>query len=671
MRFKLTVLLALIASVLLASTALAADLSKKAPLTKGAQISETNISGSAPPSTLPPVGSRGSHGGLDEVIISEDFEAYAEGELPPGWIQVDEDGGSCSQFGRASTWQVFDYGENAHGGTKVAMCHYNDGGLANEDWLIIPVGVLEAPISFSYWRASQQVEYSDSYELRISTTGVDPEDFTDLIINEDDMPEAWVQQTFDLSTYAGAPFYIAFFYNSVDRFVIKVDDVLLEGTPGTAEVGSLAGTVTDSETSNPLQGVNVTIIGSTQSGTTDAAGDYLVEDIIVGTYDVEFSKEGYYPTEEEDVVITEGQTATLNVTMDPLPPVIENDDCDSPYVLPEGNGVYPYSTENATVDGSVADLPDGPPPAGCDENENGIVFAADIWVSWTAVADGDLIVSTCNDANYDTRLACYSNGTATCPGCPTTNDDFVACNDDGPGCGTTSLMEFEVDDGACYLIRVGGWNTAIGTGNLTIDFEGEPIPNLEVTPASVDFEDVPVGTTDDMVITLENTGAAVLQVTSITVPAGYTVTPTAHGIPAGSSRTSTITFAPTAEQTYSGNITITSNDPDSPHEISITGNGISDVDEYVGVVTDYYVATSYPNPFNPETTISFAIPKSEYVSVAVFNTVGQQVAVLNNGRLDAGIHNFTFSGADLPSGLYFTRIEADGFSQTLKNVLMK
>ena len=49
-----------------------------------------------------------------------------------------------------------------------------------------------------------------------------------MLIDEDDIPVEWVQKTFDLSSYAGAPFYIGFYYNSVDKFVLKLDDVLLE-----------------------------------------------------------------------------------------------------------------------------------------------------------------------------------------------------------------------------------------------------------------------------------------------------------------------------------------------------------------------------------------------------------------------------------------------------------
>ena len=62
------------------------------------------------------------------VIISEDFESYVEGELPPGWFQMDLDEGYCGQFGRSLNMGRFLNMETMPiSGTNVAMCHYNDG----------------------------------------------------------------------------------------------------------------------------------------------------------------------------------------------------------------------------------------------------------------------------------------------------------------------------------------------------------------------------------------------------------------------------------------------------------------------------------------------------------------------------------------------------------------
>ena len=86
---------------------------------------------------------------------------------------------------------------------------------------------------------------------------------------------------------------------------------------------------------------------------------------------------------------------------------------------------------------------------------------------------------------------------------------------------------------------------------------------------------------------------------------------------------------------------------------------------------NFSLSQNYPNPFNPSTTINFALPKSEKVSVKIFNQLGQQVAVLANGDFSAGNHQLNFDGAGLSSGIYYYRIEAGSFTQTKKMILMK
>ncbi|MBU0691501.1 choice-of-anchor D domain-containing protein [bacterium] len=652
MRLKLTVSFVLLASILLASSAFADNFIKGQPLDPAAK--------NAPATTLR-AADHHSSGTLDEVLASADFNTPT---FPPtNWTRTIQNSAYTWRHTTATFYE----------GTGAMDCEYDPALSPQDEWLISPV------IDMSSTAASYQVSFwwmmsyywgvtpNDNYdiELKVSTDGGATWVATALWSEaEQGVFEnwEWYNTSVNVSQYAGnANVKFGFRYVGVDGAQAAFDLIAIESiAPG----GTLTGTVTDAATSAPISGVTVTVAGEGSSGTTNATGVYTLNDVTPGTYTVNFTNPVYEPASATGVVITLGQTTTQNMTMNALP-IIQNDDCDDPYVL-SGEGVFPFSTASATIDASIAEL-----PAECDEGA-GLDFAADIWVSWIAPGTGMATFSTCNDATYDTRLACYTTGDATCAPCPTTNEFFHACNDDGDGCaGYTSILDFEVSSGACYLVRVGGWGTATGTGNLTVTLEGAPLPILTVDPTSLDFQGVEVGTTDDLTFTIGNTGAANLLVTSITAPAGYTVTPTATAVTPGSTRLITVTFAPTAAQVYSGDISIVSNDENSPTAVPVTGEGITDVDAAPGLVTEYYVATSYPNPFNPETTISFAIPKAEQVSVVVFNSIGQEVAVLNNGRLDAGAHSFTFSGADLPSGLYFTRIESDGFSQTLKNVLMK
>ena len=85
----------------------------------------------------------------------------------------------------------------------------------------------------------------------------------------------------------------------------------------------------------------------------------------------------------------------------------------------------------------------------------------------------------------------------------------------------------------------------------------------------------------------------------------------------------------------------------------------------------FELSQNYPNPFNPTTAISFALPKAAQVSLTVFNILGQEVARLVDGPMAAGTHQVTFDASNVASGIYFYRIQTDGFTEQKKMVLLK
>jgi len=91
----------------------------------------------------------------------------------------------------------------------------------------------------------------------------------------------------------------------------------------------------------------------------------------------------------------------------------------------------------------------------------------------------------------------------------------------------------------------------------------------------------------------------------------------------------------------------------------------------VNAPAEYTLAQNYPNPFNPSTRISYSIPADAFVHLSVFNSIGQKIADLVNQEVKAGNHDVIFNAASLSSGIYYYKIDADGFTSTKKMILLR
>lgn len=90
-----------------------------------------------------------------------------------------------------------------------------------------------------------------------------------------------------------------------------------------------------------------------------------------------------------------------------------------------------------------------------------------------------------------------------------------------------------------------------------------------------------------------------------------------------------------------------------------------------GLMAYFTLAQNHPNPFNPSTTISFSLPRASFVTLKIYNLLGEETATLMNEQCAAGEHRVQWQPQDLPSGVYVYRLQAQGFSQSRKLVLLR
>jgi len=98
--------------------------------------------------------------------------------------------------------------------------------------------------------------------------------------------------------------------------------------------------------------------------------------------------------------------------------------------------------------------------------------------------------------------------------------------------------------------------------------------------------------------------------------------------------------------------------------VGITQTSASDI--------HYSLSQNYPNPFNPTTKIKFSIPRSQRVSLKIFDILGNEVELsINDKMLTAGAYEVEFNGNKVSSGIYYYRLTAENFTDTKKMIFLK
>lgn len=106
-------------------------------------------------------------------------------------------------------------------------------------------------------------------------------------------------------------------------------------------------------------------------------------------------------------------------------------------------------------------------------------------------------------------------------------------------------------------------------------------------------------------------------------------------------------------------------------QIQVPVSSPTGVEESPTIVNQFILEQNYPNPFNPSTTISFTLPAEQFVTLKIFNSLGEEIATLVNANLTQGTHNIKFDAKGLSSGFYIYRLENGNQSLVKKMMLIK
>jgi hypothetical protein len=120
----------------------------------------------------------------------------------------------------------------------------------------------------------------------------------------------------------------------------------------------------------------------------------------------------------------------------------------------------------------------------------------------------------------------------------------------------------------------------------------------------------------------------------------------------------------------SGTIVISSME-EGLYVLKATDGGNLGIDKGHSLPDKFNLKQNYPNPFNPMTQIQYELPREGEIDLTLYNTLGMEVMKLDRGIKPAGVHQISFDGSHLPSGIYFYQLRSGNFVKTQKMSLLK
>ena len=123
--------------------------------------------------------------------------------------------------------------------------------------------------------------------------------------------------------------------------------------------------------------------------------------------------------------------------------------------------------------------------------------------------------------------------------------------------------------------------------------------------------------------------------------------------------------------TYKNNVIRVMTHGNGAYETKLLSQFPTHTNTIPSIVTDYRFEQNYPNPFNSTTSIKYQIPELGLVTLIVYDVLGNEVATLVNEEKPTGSYEITWNAENLPSGVYFYRLQAGSFIDTKKMILLK
>jgi len=180
--------------------------------------------------------------------------------------------------------------------------------------------------------------------------------------------------------------------------------------------------------------------------------------------------------------ISPGEEGSGTFNVEEFVPLVANDFCSSAFTVFVGTD-QAFESIGATTDGPIHDSSNP-----CFQF-NDPTIQSDIWYTFTPEFTGPVLWSTCNSANFDTRLGVYGPNIE-CG--DLVNESLYACNDDGAACDAfSSALFFEVVEGQTYLLRLGGFGGEAGTGTFDLINQTPPEPPAnDLCENAIDIGDI-------------------------------------------------------------------------------------------------------------------------------------------------------------------------------------